>query len=226
MCVKSMGYWADQEAVREAAEYANDIRESKTFGKASNDDRNDGGRWFTGSAGRNPRSVLTPKPESYSGAHYAAFPTSLIAPLIRATCPSRCCPVCGAGWSPVVERNATESPASYNGSTFTDGKTAAPRDNVGQGPRYELSNVLGYRPTCSCGREDWRPGIVFDPFLGSGTTLQVARDLMLNGVGLDLAHTYLDEQAKVRAQVGAPSGALDDLPLFNLGIDNDTQNSV
>jgi hypothetical protein len=82
------------------------------------------------------------------------------------------------------------------------------------------TNVLGYRPSCNCDREDWQPGIVFDPFLGSGTTLQVARDLMLRGVGLDLARTYLDEQAKVRASVGAPSGALDGLPMFTgLGLD-------
>jgi hypothetical protein len=87
------------------------------------------------------------------------------------------------------------------------------------------TNVLGYRPSCSCGREDWRPGIVFDPFLGSGTTLQVARELMLRGAGLDLAHTYLDEQAKVRARVGTPSNALDGLPMFaGLGIDSSRKN--
>jgi hypothetical protein len=35
------------------------------------------------------------------------------------------------------------------------------------------------------------PATVFDPFAGSGTTLQVARALGRNGVGLDLSLEYL-----------------------------------
>jgi hypothetical protein len=35
------------------------------------------------------------------------------------------------------------------------------------------------------------PAVVFDPFAGSGTTLQVARALGRNGVGLDLSLEYL-----------------------------------
>ena len=57
------------------------------------------------------------------------------------------------------------------------------------------------------------PGTVLDPFCGSGTTLQVAADLGVNGIGIDLSPQYLDEHAKVR--VGrTPSKALDELPLF------------
>jgi DNA modification methylase len=233
MCVKSMGYWADQEVVREinlttGGKSWDERKLVEPSRRGPNvDDYPSMPSFARNPAGRNPRSVLTPKPESWSGPHYAAFPTSLISPLIRATCPSRCCPVCGAGWSPVVERSgdsADNSKGAYAEEMAALGRNSQSRAGGFHG---EVSRTtLGYRPSCDCGREDWRPGIVLDPFLGSGTTLQVARELMLNGVGLDLAHTYLDEQAKVRAQVGAPAGALDDLPLFNLGIDNDTQNSV
>jgi DNA modification methylase len=233
MCVKSMGYWADQEVVRislrpgklESAPYPDNWHERHPNLKAGTGNMAPGGRMKSNPAGRNPRSVLAPKPESWSGPHYAAFPTSLIAPLIRATCPSRCCPVCGAGWSPVVEREIdnTGYPSGPGGKKARNpkGNSASDKSTLATVARYN-NNVLGYRPACSCGREDWRPGIVLDCFCGSGTTLQVAKDLMLSGVGLDLAHTYLDEQAKVRAQVGAPSGALDDLPLFNLGIEKET----
>jgi hypothetical protein len=221
-----MGYWADQEMVREALVSADRIDDNGYFkGNRRYETEVDAARMGIrdnrnamnkAPAGRNPRSVLTPKPESYSGPHYAAYPTSLIAPLIRATCPSRCCPVCGAGWSPVVEKTITNRVDGGTGlvDDRNDGGKACNADRI--------YNIHGYRPTCSCGREDWRPGIVLDPFLGSGTTLQVARELMVSGVGLDLAHTYLDEQAKVRARVGAPAGALDDLPLFNLGIEKET----
>jgi DNA modification methylase len=247
MCVKSMGYWSDQEAVREAvAGWRANKAGRQAVEIAPPGCKNPGA--YTSSAAidrqpkdgrRNPRSVLTPKPESYSGKHYACFPTSLIAPLIRATCPSRCCPVCGAGWSPVVERELSTHPPQPQSHLPDSGKRESGKRgnllaNIGQ--YCSDSNVLGYRPTCDCqptlktGETElpdapdadsgiWVPapipGIVFDPFLGSGTTLQVARELMLNGVGLDLAHTYLDEQAKVRARVGTPSNALDGLPLFD-----------
>jgi hypothetical protein len=166
---------------------------------------------FDNPAGRNPRSVLTVSSKAYPGAHYATYPTALIAPLIRATCPSRCCPVCGAGWSPVVEN----TPMVIRRTDWGDDDRAGNR-TASSGTMIEpnKSTVLGYRPSCDCGREDWLPGIVLDCFLGSGTTLQVAKELGVRGIGLDLSHSYLDQQAKVRAQVSAPSDALDGLPMF------------
>ena len=40
---------------------------------------------------------------------YATFPPKLIAPLIRASVPRRCCPECGMAWAPVVERAEGET---------------------------------------------------------------------------------------------------------------------
>jgi DNA modification methylase len=37
-----------------------------------------------------------------------------------------------------------------------------------------------------CGHNDWRPGVVLDPFAGSGTTLQVATRLSRDAIGIDL----------------------------------------
>ena len=89
-----------------------------------------------------------------------------------------------------------------NGRMWNDYKTRNP------------DAVLGYRPTCACNREDWIPGLLLDPFLGSGTTALVARELGLRCVGLDLSGTYLKEQAAVRVLDRTPEGALEDLPLF------------
>lgn len=61
-----------------------------------------------------------------------------------------------------------------------------------------------------------KPGIILDPFMGSGTTGLVAREFRVNFVGADISFQYLNEQAKVRSKTGQPSGVLDDLPLFNL----------
>lgn len=67
--------------------------------------------------------------------------------------------------------------------------------------------------------------VVLDPFVGSGTTLEVARNLGRIGVGLDLSLVYLREQARVRLGMTAweawtkgkgqgASGKVKDLPLF------------
>jgi DNA modification methylase len=45
--------------------------------------------------------------------------------------------------------------------------------------------------------------IVLDPFAGSGTTLQVARELGRHGIGLDLSYTYLHDQARTRLDLAA-----------------------
>ena len=37
-----------------------------------------------------------------------------------------------------------------------------------------------------CGHDDWRPGVVLDPFAGSGTTLAVAVGHGRNAIGIDL----------------------------------------
>lgn len=37
-----------------------------------------------------------------------------------------------------------------------------------------------------CGHGDWRPGIVLDPFVGSGTTLRMALGNGRSSVGIDL----------------------------------------
>jgi hypothetical protein len=78
------------------------------------------------------------------------------------------------------------------------------------------SNVLGYRPTCEHEhtQEEAVPGIVFDPFVGSGTTVMVAKQLLRHGIGLDISMPYLDGQAKPRTNLGSPREALDGLPLF------------
>lgn len=135
--------------------------------------------------GRNPRSVLDVPTSSYPGKHFSTYPPGLIAPLIRAACPRKCCPECGQAWAPVDDKN----------------------------------HLL--RATCDCGHDDYVPGIVLDPFVGSGTTVMVANELLRRGVGVDISLEYLDKQAKVRTKTGSPSDQFDNLPLFSGEIQNE-----
>ena len=227
MLTKGMGYYADQEKVREAnanpdRTHFDQGRRLKSDGyERATGDRHRGlgqtGRSLKdyANAGRNPRSVLTPKPESYSGDHYAVYPSSLITPLIRASCPTRCCPVCGAAWAPVVERECTTIPVEERHGRI--GHTGQPPQQSGWFWKEPQQNVHGYRPTCTCANPDtdpWTelreypvpiPGTILDPFVGSGTTLAVAREMGLNAIGLDLSPAYLVDHALVRANQAQPA---------------------
>jgi DNA modification methylase len=73
-------------------------------------------------------------------------------------------------------------------------KCGTPWKRIGK-PSLDYSN---WQPTCSCNAGDPVPCIVLDPFVGSGTTLLVARRLRRDAVGLDLSYTYLHDQARKR----------------------------
>ena len=211
MLVKGMGYWSDQEAVRESAGGWNGSSFTSHYDKAVYAGLGQAGR--IEKAGRNPRSVLHIPTAPYKGSHYATYPPALITPLILATCPRWCCPVCGQGWAPVVEQ---QNVTSRRESAHVPGNTPTKVDSTGW--KSTTGGVLGYRSACDHPhtQEEAVPGIVFDPFVGSGTTVATARELLRVGIGIDISRPYLDEQAVVRTKLGNPSNALDNLPLFNL----------
>ncbi len=223
MLVKGMQYWSNQEAVREAAEINNPNSVSyRERGKSDSRQKDRSGikpafgdDGFFKTSGRNPRSVLDIPTAPYKGAHYATFPPNLIAPLIRATCPRWACPVCGQGWAAVVEKSEGKANQNYENEKASVTQYGGRETSTLNGVPFQNS-VLGYRPTCEHKhtQEEAVPGIVFDPFVGSGTTIAVAKELLRRGVGIDISMEYLDQQAKVRAGLGSPSTVLDDLPLF------------
>ena len=67
-----------------------------------------------------------------------------------------------------------------------------------KGAHYATFNPELIKPCILAGAQEG--GIVFDPFVGSGTTVATAIQLGRKGIGLDLSLTYLYENAKDRIE--------------------------
>jgi DNA modification methylase len=88
--------------------------------------------------------------------HHATFPLALTARMIAAGCPEARCAVCRLPWQRRVIRAVG---------------AAAVRTALG--------------PTCACDARR-EPGLVLDPFLGSGTTAVAAEQLQRDWLGIEL----------------------------------------
>jgi DNA modification methylase len=147
---------------------------------------------------RNARTVWTiatqPRPE----AHFATFPDELPRRCIKAGTSARgCCPVCGAPWERVVEydepakkgltgKEQTEQNLKHG--RFLEQRSTLPNGAAGNA---RANHTTGWQPTCTCGREDTVPCVVLDPFMGSGTVLEIARELKRSGIGIELNPAYI-----------------------------------
>jgi DNA modification methylase len=137
-------------------------------------------------AGANKRSVWTIATRPYPEAHFATYPAKLIEPMVRAGVPRQTCGVCGAPWERVVEITY-ENP----GGRTTNGPRSVERKHLEHGSagyeqRLEKSvRTIGWR--CTCEHKDGAGvGVVLDPFVGSGTTLEVAVRNGRSAIGIDL----------------------------------------
>lgn len=218
---KSERYYFDQEAVREPALNTGGNGTGKQQIRIGDSGRDPGNRtdcprpaeWAPYS-GRNLRTVWTIPTEVYPGAHFATFPRRLVEPCIKAGTSERgCCPECGAPWERVVEREPMVIARSGRSEAMGRfGQTQASGTVV----RPASATTTGWRPTCSHAHNPV-PCVIFDPFVGSGTTLQVADALGRHGIGTDLNREYLGLAMRrlSRPHAPVPRPVRDEhLPLF------------
>jgi hypothetical protein len=122
--------------------------------------------------GRNPTDVWTLPPGRRVGGHIATFPEALARRPILATVPEHVCTRCRRPW-----RRSTRPVRIHEGRPQP-------------------------RPVVPCGcRARTQPGLVLDPFTGSGTTLKIARDLGRDALGIEL-HPAFAAFARQRAGFG------------------------
>ncbi len=192
-------YYYDADAVREEAEYGYCETRGDMFGTSGSakvQPRQYDGKTVTPGTGgtRNKRTVWTVATAPYSGAHFATFPPKLIEPCILAGANDRACAACGKAWRRVVERTSMVIDRSKR--THSKGRTRA------SGTMLEpaTSKTIGHEPDCKCGTTETRPSIVLDPFMGSGTTAEVARKHGCHAIGIELNAEYIDMAEKRLSQ--------------------------
>lgn len=161
----------------------------------------EGGRDYYSQGQRNKRSVWAINPEPQKAvkkgevAHYAAFPTKLCTTPILASVPEFICTKCGKPRMKIYENGFTDhtgkTETGYDTKKMSAGRLAllrqASREN-GQEYKNEVKE-LGLSD-CGCG-EPFEPGIVLDPFAGTGTVAVEAirnrRSAILIDVSVDYA---------------------------------------
>lgn len=135
----------------------------------------------------------------YKEAHFATYPPRLVIPMIQAGSSERgVCPKCMAPWERITEQTQLirERPNDYTKRTGEEGTGNSCANSVAG---VEVK-TLGWEPTCQCGEQP-QPAIILDPFLGSGTTAQMARSLGRSSVGIELNPAYADLARKRTASL-------------------------
>ncbi len=133
------------------------------------------GHWL----GKNPGDVWSVAASSYRGAHYATFPPALIERPLLSTCPEVICTNCHQPWRrPVtVRRLGAVIPTVHGGRV---------RRYPG---RWRTLRQIGDLRPCGCSAAT-RPGLVLDPFFGTGTVGVVAEQHGRDWIGIELSPAY------------------------------------
>ncbi len=138
--------------------------------------------------------VWTIAAEPLKEKHYAAYPTSLVEKCLRsATSAHGYCPGCGMPWVRIVESvdsgQTQKAGDNWDTSVGDGGHGSHNREGRSKGETnvpVMISKTTGWKPTCSCQPAEPRPGVVLDPFCGSGRTGITARRMGLDFIGCEL----------------------------------------
>ena len=167
LLTKQPRYYYDAEAIREKAEYGRGSDPSgNMFSRIGHSDNHrEGSKGHTFNGGRNKRDVWWLATQPFPESHFATMPEALVEPCIRAgTSQKGYCPECGKPWIRVVEREIEHT---------------------------QKTHTVGWKPSCECGG-DPVPGIILDPFMGSGTVGLVAKKLGRDFLGIELNPEYIE----------------------------------
>lgn len=156
-----------------------------------------GGSGMAGNAlGKLPSSVWSiptqplTVPDELGVDHHAAFPMAIPHRIIKGWSPREVCTACGQGRRPVVDRETVNAGGARDRATLGNISATGQKDGR-EGARRALNvTVTGYACACPDTTAPATPGVVLDPFSGTGTTALVAVMLGRRGIGVDASLDY------------------------------------
>lgn len=119
-------------------------------------------------------------------AHYAMWPPKLAERLILSMCPEWVCAECGEPRRRIESNVRFLSDGTIASTDFIGGDRLSginQQNAILKGWSHNERATLGWT---DCGHNDYQPGVVLDPFAGTGTTLCVADLHHRTGIGFDL----------------------------------------
>jgi len=135
--------------------------------------------------GSNRSNVWLAYTEPNSEEHFAAFPSKLVKDLIKGWCPPLICSKCGKVWKKKISVYRKESAVKSLGPSKEDGNV---RKGGGCYRPVEKIKIDDFEK-CDC-NSGVIPGIILDPFMGSGTVALVAEKLGRRWIGIELSEEY------------------------------------
>ena len=147
--------------------------------------------------GKNPGDVFFINPRPFPEAHFATFPVDLPTKILKCACPNQVCNKCGKPRYPISKpteayQKIIDQKSWSSQDTLKLGNALTTTKNKSVSAEYEIT---GYTD-CGC-NAGFKPGIVLDPFFGSGTVGIAAEKLGLRWCGIELNEEYI-KMAKKR----------------------------
>lgn len=147
--------------------------------------------------GRIKRTTWDVTTKPFKGSHFAVFPPDLIDTPIKAGCPLFICSKCGKPSSQEYTEFRVNTRPGMDTGNGKSGTKADPNNGLHNSElsrfRQQIVRIPdGLTMACSCMAETL-PGIILDPFFGSGTTGLVANELGRDFIGIELSEEYINK---------------------------------
>ena len=139
--------------------------------------------------GKNPGDVWKIATQPFPEAHFATFPEKLITPMILSSCPKEICKKCGKARVRIVKLGNYSKEPKRGTQPSSKRAIGSPQQSTAGGMPIREKETIGWID-CKC-NAGFRPGIVLDPFIGSGTVAVVARRFKRNWLGIELNEKYI-----------------------------------